>query len=189
MSVLRIAQYHVLCCINKCFTAMWRQHSLPNLLLIRVESGSRMYIHQGGPLALQSNVQLNHGDATIDSSAIIPKLNHRQTPGLSFYNLWSLTIVVHFNTMPDWSTQVPNQQFEWPHPSVSILSAYLFVAETLGCSKSLRIANIYPGWQVNNHLAWRWICRTIGCLWFLGWQSTIQTSLSGQVCFTQSPDI
>ncbi|RDB26372.1 Beta-glucuronidase [Hypsizygus marmoreus] len=74
---------------------------------------SRMYIHQGGPLALQSSTQLNHG-------------------GLSFYDLW----------YPVPNTNGPVKVF----PSYS---AYLFVAEALGHSKSLRIANIYPGRQAN----------------------------------------
>ncbi|KAF8071703.1 glycoside hydrolase family 79 protein [Lyophyllum atratum] len=74
---------------------------------------SRMYIHQGGPLALQSSTQLNHG-------------------GLSLYDLW----------YPVQNTNGPIKVF----PSYS---AYIFVAETLGHSKSLRIANIYPGRQAN----------------------------------------
>ncbi|KAF9468152.1 glycoside hydrolase family 79 protein [Collybia nuda] len=74
---------------------------------------SRMYIHQGGPLALQSSTQLNHG-------------------GLSFYNLW-----------------YPVQNMNGPVKVFPSYSAYLFVAETLGHSKSLRIANIYPGRQAN----------------------------------------
>ncbi|KAF9258936.1 hypothetical protein L218DRAFT_1004460 [Marasmius fiardii PR-910] len=74
---------------------------------------SRMYIHQGGPLALQSSTQLNHG-------------------GLSRYNLW----------FPVDNLNGPVQVF----PSYS---TYLFVTETLGHSKTLRIANIYPGRQSN----------------------------------------
>ncbi|KAG6888920.1 hypothetical protein C0995_004933 [Termitomyces sp. Mi166 len=74
---------------------------------------SRLYIHQGGPLALQSSTQLNHG-------------------GLSFYDLW----------YPVQNTNGPVQVF----PSYS---AYLFVAETLGHSKTIKIANIYPGRQAN----------------------------------------
>ncbi|PFH53076.1 glycoside hydrolase family 79 protein [Amanita thiersii Skay4041] len=74
---------------------------------------SRLYIHQGGPLALQSSTQLNHG-------------------GLSFYNLW----------YPVQNTNGPVKVF----PSYS---AYLFVAETLGGSKTLRIANLFPGRQAN----------------------------------------
>ncbi|KAG6918630.1 hypothetical protein DXG01_012749 [Tephrocybe rancida] len=74
---------------------------------------SRLYIHQGGPLALQSSTQLNHG-------------------GLSLYDLW----------YPVQNTNGPIKVF----PSYS---AYLFVAETLGHSKTLKIANIYPGRQAN----------------------------------------
>ncbi|KAF5367463.1 hypothetical protein D9758_003789 [Tetrapyrgos nigripes] len=74
---------------------------------------SRLYIHQGGPLALQSSTQLNHG-------------------GLSLYDLW----------WPVDNQNGPTQVF--PH-----YSAYLFVTETLGTSKSLRIANIFPGRQEN----------------------------------------
>ncbi|KAG6857224.1 hypothetical protein H0H87_007643 [Tephrocybe sp. NHM501043] len=74
---------------------------------------SRMYIHQGGPLALQSSTQLNHG-------------------GLSLYDLW----------YPVQNTNGPVKVF----PSYS---AYLFVAETLGHSKTLQMANIYPGRQAN----------------------------------------
>ncbi|KAL0580465.1 hypothetical protein V5O48_001535 [Marasmius crinis-equi] len=68
---------------------------------------------QGGPLALQSSTQLNHG-------------------GLSRYNLW----------YPVDNLNGPTQVF----PSYS---AYLFITETLGHSRSLRIANIYPGRQSN----------------------------------------
>ncbi|KAJ8094605.1 hypothetical protein PM082_010611 [Marasmius tenuissimus] len=74
---------------------------------------SRMYIHQGGSLALQSSTQLNHG-------------------GLSRYNLW----------YPVDNLNGPTQVF----PSYS---AYLFITETLGHSRNLRIANIYPGRQSN----------------------------------------
>ncbi|KAG5652334.1 hypothetical protein H0H81_005402 [Sphagnurus paluster] len=74
---------------------------------------SRMYIHQGGPLALQSSTQLNHG-------------------GLSFYDLW-----------------YPIQNTNGPVGVFPSYSAYLFIAETLGRSKSLRMANIYPGRQAN----------------------------------------
>ncbi|KAF9236720.1 glycoside hydrolase family 79 protein [Melanogaster broomeanus] len=74
---------------------------------------SRVYVHQGGPLALQSSTQLNHG-------------------GLSFYNLW----------YPVDNQNGPIQVF----PSYS---AYLFVSELIGGSKSLRTANIFPGRQAN----------------------------------------
>ncbi|KAG5354117.1 hypothetical protein C0989_007478 [Termitomyces sp. Mn162] len=74
---------------------------------------SRLYIHQGGPLALQSSTQLNHG-------------------GLSLYNLW-----------------YPVQNMNGPVKVFPSYSAYLFVAETLGHSKTLKIANIYPGRQHN----------------------------------------
>ncbi|CAK5269122.1 unnamed protein product [Mycena citricolor] len=74
---------------------------------------SRLYIHQGGPLALQSATQLNHG-------------------GLSRYNLW----------YPEDAANGEKQVF----PSYS---AYLFVAEALGTSKTLRVSNIYPGRQSN----------------------------------------
>ncbi|KAF8656853.1 hypothetical protein AX16_002400 [Volvariella volvacea WC 439] len=74
---------------------------------------SRMYVHQGGPLALQSDSQLNHG-------------------GLSFYDLW-----------------YPVQNLNGPIKVFPSYSALLFVAEVLGHSKTLRIANIYPGRQAN----------------------------------------
>ncbi|KAJ6513306.1 glycoside hydrolase family 79 protein [Mycena sanguinolenta] len=74
---------------------------------------SRLYIHQGGPLALQSATQLNHG-------------------GLSRYDLW----------YPADALNGEKQVF----PSYS---AYLFVAETIGQSKTLRIANLWPGRQSN----------------------------------------
>ncbi|KAF8206495.1 glycoside hydrolase family 79 protein [Mycena galopus ATCC 62051] len=74
---------------------------------------SGLFIHQGGPLALQSSTQLNHG-------------------GLSFYDLW----------YPVDASNGEKQVF----PSYS---AYLFVAETLGQSKTLRIANLFPGRQSN----------------------------------------
>ncbi|KAG2756888.1 glycoside hydrolase family 79 protein [Suillus brevipes Sb2] len=74
---------------------------------------SRMYVHQGGPLALQSSTQLNHG-------------------GLSLYNLW----------YPVDNQNGPIQVF----PSYS---AYLFVTEAIGHSRSLRLSNIFPGRQAN----------------------------------------
>ncbi|KAJ7274440.1 glycoside hydrolase family 79 protein [Mycena haematopus] len=74
---------------------------------------SRLYIHQGGPLALQSSTQLNHG-------------------GLSRYDLW----------YPADASNGEKQVF----PSYS---AYLFVTETIGQSKTLRIANLWPGRQSN----------------------------------------
>jgi hypothetical protein len=74
---------------------------------------SRLYIHQGGPLALQSSVQLNHG-------------------GLSFYNQW-----------------YPVENLNGPVKVFPSYSAYLFVTEAIGRSKSLQIANIYPGRQAN----------------------------------------
>ncbi|KAF8896256.1 hypothetical protein BD779DRAFT_1668080 [Infundibulicybe gibba] len=74
---------------------------------------SRLYLHQGGPLALQSSTQLNHG-------------------GLSFYDMW-----------------YPVQNLNGPVQVFPSYSAYLFVAETLGHSKTMRIANIYPGRQAN----------------------------------------
>jgi hypothetical protein len=74
---------------------------------------SRLYIHQGGPLALQSNVQLNHG-------------------GLSFYNLWYPIDNINGNI-----TVFPSY------------SAYLFLAEAIGRSETLKVANIYPGRQAN----------------------------------------
>ncbi|PPQ71187.1 hypothetical protein CVT24_010005 [Panaeolus cyanescens] len=74
---------------------------------------SRMYIHQGGPLALQSSTQLNHG-------------------GLSFYDLW-------------YPVQNQNGGIQ-VFPSYS---AYLFIAEALGHSKTLHISNLYPGRQAN----------------------------------------
>ncbi|KAJ7104228.1 glycoside hydrolase family 79 protein [Mycena belliarum] len=74
---------------------------------------SRLYIHQGGPLALQSSTQLNHG-------------------GLSRYDLW----------YPVDALNGEKQVF----PSYS---AYLFITETIAHSKSLRIANLWPGRQEN----------------------------------------
>ncbi|KAF7424660.1 hypothetical protein PC9H_009970 [Pleurotus ostreatus] len=74
---------------------------------------SRMFIHQGGPLALQSSVQLNHG-------------------GLSFYDLW-----------------YPVENQNGPVKVFPSYASYLFVAEALGHSKAMRIANIYPGRQAN----------------------------------------
>lgn len=74
---------------------------------------SRVYVHQGGPLALQSSTQLNHG-------------------GLSLYNLW----------YPVDNQNGPIQVF----PSYS---AYLFVTEAIGHSRSLRLSNIFPGRQAN----------------------------------------
>ncbi|KAJ3787024.1 glycoside hydrolase family 79 protein [Lentinula aff. detonsa] len=74
---------------------------------------SRLYMHQGGPLALQSATQLNKG-------------------GLSFYDLW----------YPIDNSNGPVQVF----PSYY---AYLFVADTIGSSRALKIANIYPGRQSN----------------------------------------
>ncbi|KAJ7363989.1 glycoside hydrolase family 79 protein [Mycena albidolilacea] len=74
---------------------------------------SRLYIHQGGPLALQSSTQLNHG-------------------GLSRYDLW----------YPVDALNGEKQVF----PSYS---AYLFITETIGHSKNLRIANLWPGRQSN----------------------------------------
>ncbi|KAF4571095.1 Glycoside hydrolase family 79 protein [Pleurotus pulmonarius] len=74
---------------------------------------SRMFIHQGGPLALQSSVQLNHG-------------------GLSFYDLW-----------------YPVENQNGPVKVFPSYASYLFVAEALGHSKTMRIANIYPGRQAN----------------------------------------
>ncbi|KAF9236721.1 hypothetical protein BU15DRAFT_63767 [Melanogaster broomeanus] len=69
-----------------------------------------VYVHQGGPFALQSSTQLNHGGP--------------------FYNLW----------YPVDNQNGPIQVF----PSYS---AYLFVSELIGGSKSLRTANIFPGRQ------------------------------------------
>ncbi|KAG2140069.1 glycoside hydrolase family 79 protein [Suillus clintonianus] len=74
---------------------------------------SCVYVHQGGPLALQSSTQLNHG-------------------GLSLYNLW----------YPVDNQNGPIQVF----PSYS---AYLFVTEAIGHSRSLRLSNIFPGRQAN----------------------------------------
>ncbi|KAG1750181.1 glycoside hydrolase family 79 protein [Suillus lakei] len=74
---------------------------------------SRVYVHQGGPLALQSSTQLNHG-------------------GLSLYNLW----------YPVDNQNGPIQVF----PSYS---AYLFVTEAIGHSRSLCLSNIFPGRQAN----------------------------------------
>ncbi|EIW76865.1 glycoside hydrolase family 79 protein [Coniophora puteana RWD-64-598 SS2] len=74
---------------------------------------SRVYVHQGGPLALQSSTQLNHG-------------------GLSLYNLW-----------------YPIENQNGPIQVFPAYSAYLFVAEAIGHSTSLQIANIFPGRQAN----------------------------------------
>ncbi|KAG6831804.1 hypothetical protein H0H92_007481 [Tricholoma furcatifolium] len=74
---------------------------------------SRVYVHQGGPLALQSSTQLNHG-------------------GLSFYDLW-----------------YPVDNLNGDIQVFPSYSAYLFVTETLGHSKTLQIANLYPGRQAN----------------------------------------
>lgn len=74
---------------------------------------SRLYIHQGGPLALQSSTQLNRG-------------------GLSFYNLWYPIDNLNGNV-----TVFPSY------------SAYLFLTEAIGKSKTLKLANIYPGRQAN----------------------------------------
>ncbi|KAI3618278.1 glycoside hydrolase family 79 protein [Moniliophthora roreri] len=72
-----------------------------------------MYMHQGGPLALQSSTQLNHG-------------------GLSLYNMW-----------------YPVDNLNGPVQVFPSYSSYLFITETLGHSKTMRIANIYPGRQAN----------------------------------------
>lgn len=74
---------------------------------------SRLFVHQGGPLALQSSTQLNHG-------------------GLSLYDLW-----------------YPIENLNGPVKVFPSYSAYLFVAEVIGSSRSLRIGNIYPGRQAN----------------------------------------
>ncbi|KAF7327878.1 Glycoside hydrolase family 79 protein [Mycena kentingensis (nom. inval.)] len=74
---------------------------------------SRLYIHQGGPLALQSSTQLNHG-------------------GLSRYDLWYPTDALNGE----------KQVF----PSYS---AYLFINEAIGTSRTLRLANLWPGRQAN----------------------------------------
>ncbi|KAK0203758.1 glycoside hydrolase family 79 protein [Desarmillaria ectypa] len=74
---------------------------------------SRLFIHQGGPLALQSSTQLNHG-------------------GLSLYNLW-----------------YPIENLNGPVKVFPSYSAYLFIAEAIGTSRSLRIGNVYPGRQAN----------------------------------------
>ncbi|KAJ3830231.1 glycoside hydrolase family 79 protein [Lentinula raphanica] len=74
---------------------------------------SRLYIHQGGPLALQSATQLNKG-------------------GFSFYDLW-----------------YPIDNLNGPVQVFPSYSAYLFVADTIGSSRALKIANIYPGRQSN----------------------------------------
>lgn len=74
---------------------------------------SRLYIHQGGPLALQSSTQLNHG-------------------GLSRYDLW-----------------YPMDALNGEKQVFPAYSAYLFITETIGHSKSLRIANLWPGRQSN----------------------------------------
>ncbi|KAG5220183.1 glycoside hydrolase family protein [Salix suchowensis] len=68
---------------------------------------------KGGPLALQSSVQLNHG-------------------GLSLYDLW-----------------YPVENQNGPVKVFPSYASYLFVAEALGHSKAMRIANIYPGRQAN----------------------------------------
>ncbi|KAK7033074.1 hypothetical protein R3P38DRAFT_3313146 [Favolaschia claudopus] len=80
-----------------------------NIILCLALGRLALYIHQGGPLALQSSTQLNHG-------------------GLSRYDLW----------YPVDALNGEKQVF----PSYS---AYLFITETLGHSKTLRIANLWPG--------------------------------------------
>ncbi|KAK0458968.1 glycoside hydrolase family 79 protein [Desarmillaria tabescens] len=74
---------------------------------------SRLFMHQGGPLALQSSTQLNHG-------------------GLSLYDMW-----------------YPIENLNGPVKVFPSYSAYLFIAEAIGTSQSLRIGNIYPGRQAN----------------------------------------
>ncbi|KAF9069212.1 glycoside hydrolase family 79 protein [Rhodocollybia butyracea] len=76
---------------------------------------SRLYIHQGAPLTLQSSTQLNAGEG-----------------GFSFYDLW-----------------YPIDNLNGPVQVFPSYSAYLFVAETIGRSRTLQIANIYPGRQAN----------------------------------------
>ncbi|KAF9031715.1 glycoside hydrolase family 79 protein [Hymenopellis radicata] len=75
---------------------------------------SRMYIHQGGPLSAQGDLQLNHG-------------------GMSLYNLW-----------------YPVSNKNGPVKIFPSYYAYLFIAETLGPSTTLRIGNVWPGRQANN---------------------------------------
>ncbi|RXW24284.1 hypothetical protein EST38_g1587 [Candolleomyces aberdarensis] len=89
------------------------QYSLDTTLYAASINISRMYIHQGGPLALQSRTQLNHG-------------------GLSFYNLW-----------------YPVQNLNGPVKVFPSYYAYLFITEAIGKSKSVQIANLYPGRQSN----------------------------------------
>ncbi|KAH0832953.1 glycoside hydrolase family 79 protein [Lanmaoa asiatica] len=54
---------------RQCQQHLWAGNVLDTTLYAASINVSRVYVHQGGPLALQSSTQLNHG-------------------GLSFYNLW-----------------------------------------------------------------------------------------------------
>ncbi|KAI4522721.1 hypothetical protein K523DRAFT_312245 [Schizophyllum commune Tattone D] len=74
---------------------------------------TKLFTHQGGPLALQSSSQLNHG-------------------GLSLYDMW-----------------YPVENVNGPVKVFPSYAAYLFVAEMLGTSGDLQIANLYPGRQAN----------------------------------------
>ncbi|KAI5896507.1 uncharacterized protein SCHCODRAFT_02615052 [Schizophyllum commune H4-8] len=74
---------------------------------------TKLFTHQGGPLALQSSSQLNHG-------------------GLSLYDMW-----------------YPVENVNGPVKVFPSYAAYLFVAEMLGTSGDLQIANLYPGRQEN----------------------------------------
>lgn len=66
-----------------------------------LDDESRLYIHQGGPLALQSATQLNHG-------------------GLSLYNLWFVpTFYCHLFTDPE--AQVSYREFERAHQGLSVI--------------------------------------------------------------------
>lgn len=91
-----------------------------------------LYIHQGGPLALQSSTQLNHGGNRHPLQYQIQANLVHLYIGLSFYNLW----------WPVDNLNGPSQVF----PSYL---AYLFVAETIGFSRTLKISNLYPGRQAN----------------------------------------
>ncbi|EKM78707.1 hypothetical protein AGABI1DRAFT_114312 [Agaricus bisporus var. burnettii JB137-S8] len=106
---------------------------------------SRMYLHQGGPLALQSQSQLNHG-------------------GLSFYDMW-----------------YPVQNLNGPVQVFPSYATYLFIAETLGTSKTLQISNLYPGRQENgSSITTEMGDKSSGQLVAYGFWDTSETSSSNE---------
>lgn len=91
----------------------------------------RLYLHQGGPLALQSSTQLNHG-------------------GLSFYDMWYEKGFYHLpSNLNPFSARYPVQNQNGAIQVFPSYSSYLFIAEALGRSTSLHISNIFPGRQAN----------------------------------------